>query len=87
MKTIKNNSKEIGRKKHVIMPVITQSCKKKLKPNPLSQDQTSILGIPYKSLCGSRQCGKIDELQKSLSQKLADNLTQSVGNTDSFTQI
>ena len=69
------------------MPVITQSYKKKLKPNPSSQDQTSILGIPFKALCGSQQCGKIDELQKSLSQKLAENLTQAVGNTDSFTQI
>ena len=69
------------------MPVITQSCKKKrLKSNPLSQDQTSILGIPFKALCDSQQNGKIDELQKTLSQKLAENLTQSVGNTDSFTQ-
>ena len=35
----------------------------------------------------SQQCGKIDELQKSLSQKLAENINQSVDNTDSFTQI
>ena len=60
---------------------------KKLKTNPLSQDQTSILGIPFKALCDSQQCGKIDELQKTLSQKLVENLTQSVDNTDSFTQI
>ena len=74
MTSINNNSKEFDRKKHVVMPVITQSCKNKLKPNPLSQDQTSILGIPFKALCGSQQCGKIDELQKALSQKLAENL-------------
>ena len=86
VKTKNNNPKEIDKKKHVIT-VITQSSKKKLKPNPLSQDQTSILGIPLNKLRGSQQNSKINELQMTLSQKLAENLTQSVGNTDCFTQI
>ena len=60
---------------------------KKLKTNPLSQDQTSILGIPLNAFYGSQQNGKVNELQNILSQKLAENLTQSVGNTDRFTQI
>ena len=84
--TINNNSKEIDRKKLVI-PVITQSSKTKLKPNPLSQEQTYILSIPFNAFFGSQQSGKINELRKTLSQKLAENLTQSVGNTDIFTQI
>ena len=58
-----------------------------MKPNPLSQDQTSILGIPLNELRGSQQNSKINELQMTLSQKLAENLAQSVGNTDCFTQI
>ena len=58
-----------------------------MKPNPLSQDQTSTLDIPLTSVCDSQQNGKINEFQKALSQKLAENLTQSVGNTDCFTQI
>ena len=69
-KTANNNPKEIDKKKHVIT-VITQSSKTKLKPNPLSQDQTSILGIPLNALFGSQQNGKYNELQKTLSQTLS----------------
>ena len=58
-----------------------------MKSNHLSQDQTSILGIPLNVVCGSQQNDKINEFQNALSQKLADNLAQSVGNTDCFTQI
>ena len=58
-----------------------------LNPNPLSQHQTSILGIPLNAVCGSQQNSKINEFQKALSQKLTENLAQSVGNTDCFTQI
>ena len=58
-KTKINVQKEIDNKKYSLT-FIAQS-NKKLKRNPLSQAQTSLLKTPLNSLCGSYETAKIDE--------------------------